>query len=238
MHVSRALLAIASVLFGLAVPAVAMSIENPPGFEIHRGVNLSHWLSQCPPGLDRNAYLTADDIAFIHRIGYDHVRLPIDEVEMWTADGKRIASAFQHLTNALDWCRRNDLRVIVDLHTVRSHDFNAEDGKNTLWTHPAAQAKFLKLWEDLSSVLKPYPDAWVAYEIMNEPVADNPEDWNKLVARAVADIRSREPNRVLVIGSNRWQGAATFPQLKVPAGDPNIILSVHDYEPFAFTHHT
>ncbi|HVU36001.1 MAG TPA: cellulase family glycosylhydrolase, partial [Opitutaceae bacterium] len=47
-----------------------------------------------------------------------------------------------------------------------------------------------------------------------------------------------EPNRVLVIGSNRWQGAATFPQLKVPAGDPNIILSVHDYEPFAFTHHT
>jgi len=73
---------------------------------------------------------------------------------------------------------------------------------------------------------------------MNEPVADNPEDWNKLVTRAVAVIRAHEPRRVIVIGSNKWQSADTFDQLKVPENDPNILLSFHFYEPFLLTHHT
>jgi len=73
---------------------------------------------------------------------------------------------------------------------------------------------------------------------MNEPVADNPEDWNKLVARAVAVIRAKEPRRVIVIGSNKWQSADTFDQLKVPETDPNILMSFHFYEPFLLTHHT
>ncbi len=233
-----------SRLFGLLFLAMTITVSarsdqiaNPAGFQIRRGTNLSHWLSQCPRGLDKASYITEQDIAFIRGIGYDHVRIPVDEVELWSADGKRIDASFRLLTSALDWCRKHDLRAIVDLHTVRTHHFNSEYGPNTLWTDPAAQAKFLKLWEDLSSVLRPYPVAWVAYEIMNEPVADNPEDWNALVAKSVTDIRSREPKRVIVIGSNRWQSAGTFPVLKVPANDPNLILSFHDYAPFAFTHH-
>ncbi|MBK8280074.1 MAG: cellulase family glycosylhydrolase [Saprospiraceae bacterium] len=52
---------------------------------------------------------------------------------------------------------------------------------------------------------------------MNEPVADDPEQWNHLIARAVSVLRDLEPNRTIVIGSNRWQSAQTFDQLKVPA---------------------
>jgi endoglucanase len=77
----------------------------------------------------------------------------------------------------------------------------------------------------------------VAYEIMNEAVAEDHEDWNRLLARAVVSIRSREPRRVLVIGSNMWQIARTFPYLKVPENDPNVILSVHTYVPLIFTHY-
>jgi endoglucanase len=77
----------------------------------------------------------------------------------------------------------------------------------------------------------------LAYEILNEPVAEDHEDWNRLLARGVAAIRALEPTRVLVIGSNNWQTAGTFPHLKVPAGDRNIILSVHTYSPLAFTHY-
>lgn len=239
MHLRRApfLLALILATLGLPLAAASGTVTNPAGFEIHRGVNLSHWLSQCPRGLDQDTFITERDIAFIRSIGYDHVRLPVDEVQLWNSDGTRIEPAFHLLTTALDWCLKRHLRVIVDLHSVRSHDFNAPAGQNRLWTDPAAQARFLHLWADLSSVLRQYPDSDVAYEILNEPVADDPEQWNALLAKAYAEIRAREPNRVLVIGSNKWQQAASFPALKVPAGDPNIILSVHDYEPFAFTHH-
>ena len=37
----------------------------------------------------------------------------------------------------------------------------------------------------------------VAYELLNEAVAENPEHWNKLVEGGVKTIRSKEPERVI-----------------------------------------
>jgi endoglucanase len=89
---------------------------------------------------------------------------------------------------------------------------------------------------DISTRLKKYPVSMVAYELMNEAVADDHEEWNALIAKAVSAIRQLEPGRVLVIGSNRWQRPEYFPFLKVPKGDKNIILSFHTYSPIHFTH--
>jgi endoglucanase len=76
----------------------------------------------------------------------------------------------------------------------------------------------------------------LAYELMNEPVADDPGDWNKLLARAFTVVRELEPNRTVVIGSNSWQSVNTFDELVVP-DDDNIILSFHFYEPFLLSHY-
>jgi endoglucanase len=214
-------------------------IANPAGFEIRRGVNLSHWLSQCFGWSPRATFITERDIRFIASLGYDHVRIPIDEKELWNTDGRPSDEAFGYLTRVLTWCAKHRLRAIVDLHTVRAHHFNAanEGRKNVLFTDPAAQENFLRLWKDIGARIGHTPVDMVAYEIMNEAVADDPEDWNRLLARAVATIREREPKRVIVIGSNMWQMPRTFPALKVPQNDPNIILSVHNYAPLIFTHY-
>ena len=102
---------------------------------------------------------------------------------------------------------------------------------------PEAQERFFQCWRDLSNALIKYPVEDVAYELMNEPVADDPEDWNKLVEKATTIIRKKEPARKIVIGSNRWQSPDTFDKLRIPANDKNIILSFHMYEPFLLTHH-
>ena len=212
---------------------------NPSGFQIRRGTNLSHWLSQDFGWAPRKTWITENDFKFIARTGFDHVRLPIDEKELWLEDGTRNAEAFALLRTGIEWARANHLRVVLDLHTVRAHHFNASnEGKaNTLWTDQHALDNFIRLWRDISAALHDLPVDAVAYEIMNEPTSDNDEDWNKLVANSVAAIRKLEPNRVLVIGSNRWQSAKTFPELKVPANDKNIILSFHTYDPLSFTHY-
>ena len=205
-------------------------------FEIMRGTNIAHWLSQSERrGDERESFITEKDIKFIDSLGFDHIRLPIDEEQMWDETGRRNEDAFTLLDNCLDWSQKAGLRVIVDLHILRSHHFN-EDVK-PLWTDPAEQDKFIALWKDLSGFLHNRPLAMVAYEPMNEPVADDPEEWNILLSRVVSAIRKLEPRRVLVIGSNRWQSATTFDQLKVPAGDTNIVLSYHFYEPFFLTHY-
>jgi endoglucanase len=214
-------------------------IQNPSGFEIKRGVNLSHWLSQNFGWSPKATFITEQDIKFIDSIGYDHVRIPVDEAELWDTAGTPIEESFSYLTHCLDWCIQYHLRAIIDLHIIRSHYFNAanEGAVNSLWNDTNAQNTFLHLWADLSARFKQYPLSMVAYELMNEPVAANPEDWNRLVEKAVKTLRALEPRRVLLIGSNKWQTPGTFPQLKIPAHDPNIILSVHTYSPFVFTHH-
>ncbi len=79
-----------TVLFGVglcltlapdALPAEAQ------GFHISRGVNISHWLSQSSTrGQRRQEYFTEKDVAFIAGLGYDHIRLPVDEEQLWDED--------------------------------------------------------------------------------------------------------------------------------------------------------
>ena len=233
-----------ALAFATSAPAQSAATTppaaNPSGFVIRRGTNLSHWLSQDFGWQPRSTWVTENDLRFIARLGFDHVRLPLDEKELWRDDGSPNEEAFGLVLKAIGWARASHLRVIIDLHTVRSHHFNAanEGGHNTLFTDPKAQQAFLALWRQLSARLHDQPVDAVAYEIMNEPVADDHEDWNRLITAAHTVIRQLEPNRVLIFGSNRWQIPSTLPLLKVPAGDKNIILSTHTYSPLLFTHYT
>lgn len=210
--------------------------NNYGSFSIRRGTNIAHWLSQSNRrGNERASFFTQKDIAYIKSAGFDHIRLPVDEEQLWDSAGKRYGDAFQLLDNCLNWVNSAGLRVVLDLHILRSHHFNAAE--KPLWTQPAAQDKFIQLWKDLAAAVHKWPNGMLAYEFMNEPVADDPEQWNRLLARVADSIRSWEAARTLVIGSNRWQSASTFDQLKIPANDINILLSFHFYEPFHLTHY-
>ncbi|WPP51329.1 glycoside hydrolase family 5 protein [Catalinimonas niigatensis] len=205
-------------------------------FQIHKGTNISHWLSQSEQrGEERVQFFQQDDVEYLAGLGFDHLRFPVDEEQMFDEAGNKEAEAFQLLHNALGWCQENGLRAIVDLHILRSHHFNEKE--KPLWTDPTAQEKFIQLWQSFSEELSEYPNGMLAYELMNEPVADDPAQWNQLVAKAFAAIRALEPERTIVIGSNRWQSADTFDALEVPENDENILLSFHFYEPFLLTHY-
>lgn len=228
------------IIVSLLVLGTASYASNGESFAIRRGVNLSHWLSQrVENGPAIKDGMHEIDFRKIARNGFDHVRLPIDEEVMWNEQGQKNEEAFHFLHQGIRWAMQNDLRVIVDLHIIRSHYFNAgnEGKQNRLWNDVNEQNHFLDLWKELVTELKVYPTSAVAYEIMNEPTAPDHSDWNKLLAKAYQVIRSVEKDRVLVLGSNMWQGVGTFQYLEVPQGDPNILLSCHFYEPFLLSHY-
>ena len=236
---SFALVTLGTLLAWPVSPEVAAPIPEgtPNGFAVQRGTNISHWLSQSGRrGEERRAFFTEEDVALIERLGYDHIRIPVDEEQLWDEAGRPQEGAFELLDAALDWASAHGLRAIVDLHILRSHHFN--EGEKPLWVDPREQERFVDLWRQLSDRLVDRPVDQVAYELLNEAVADDPEDWNRLLARAVEAVRKREPDRTLVIGSNRWQQVETFDQLRIPRGDPNILLSFHFYTPMALTHYT
>ena len=224
------------LLFATSSLTIQQSNKAVNEFSFKRGTNISHWLSQSNRrGEERLKFFTEKDVQYLAGIGFDHLRIPVDEEQLWKENGEKDAEAFSLLKSAFDWCKKYKLDAVVDLHILRSHHFN--EGAKPLFTEAAAQERFYQCWRDLSGELKKYPVDDVAYELMNEPVADNPEDWNKLVGQLVTILRGLEPKRKIVIGSNRWQSANTFDQLYVPENDKNIILSFHMYEPFLLTHH-
>jgi len=211
-------------------------------FRIQRGTNLSHWLSQSEErGEARRQHIQEDDFERLDSLGFDFVRLPIDEVQFWDEEGNKLPEAWELMTNAINLAVKHHLRTIVDLHIIRSHYFNAVNegngNANTLFTSEKAQQDLIDMWYQLSDALKGYSNDSVAYEFMNEPVADDHEQWNQLIAKVHKALREREPQRTLVIGSNMWQSYETIKYLKVPEGDKNIILSFHYYNPMILTHY-
>ncbi|NMH88355.1 glycoside hydrolase family 5 protein [Flavivirga algicola] len=223
------------ILLGIFVGCLQKSVTSE-NFEVKRGTNIAHWLSQSDRrGIEREQFFTKSDVKKIASMGFDHIRLPIDEEQMWDEKGNRYDAAFKLMENAVEWCAESNLRIIIDLHILRSHHFNATE--KPLWTDPEEQEKFFDLWRDLSKSLKKFPNSLVAYELMNEAVADNHESWNSLLTRAFNAIRELEKERTIVIGSNMWQSVETFDALKVPENDKNILLSFHFYKPFLLTHY-
>lgn len=377
-------------------------------FAINKGVNISNWLSQVN-AIPTNGFSQAE-AQKLAEFGFDHIRLPIDEKLFFTEAGEKIPEAFTLLHNAIGWCRDAGMKVIVDLHVLRDHNFNTtittpgepiesfydtfedngwsnwfgngpgvtvnnidnpyksnintsnrvfmverktgvdtwsnakknnfgaisvgegkmqfkylrakiykntksvitivlgdennanesyygytnttenqweeiavdvsnynrncgrvairpeegetiyfddvffsdsktgdnkiypESGSTTtvvpkLWTDKEAQYKYLDLWKMLAEELNQYPNDLIAYELLNEPVAPYASQWNSLAALLIRELRQTEPERKLIIGSNRWQSVNTFNELTIPAGDPNIILSFHFYNPHPLTHY-
>lgn len=215
-------------------------MESSNDFKLGAGVNISHWLSQRDDDMpDPREFFTQEDVQFLAEQGFEHIRLPIEESIMWNEDGSPDEHDFETLDTAIGWIQEAGMTAIVDLHIINSHHFNSnnDEGKNVLFTDPAAQEHLTDLWKELSARLNKWPENMLAYEILNEAVAEDHEDWNKLVAKCIASIREDEPTRVLVIGSNKWQVAQHMEFLKVPADDRFIILSFHTYHPHAFTHY-
>lgn len=206
-------------------------------FELHRGTNISHWLSQSPArGRDRVRWFAPSDVRSIAEWGFDHIRLPVDEEQLWDEEGARSPEAFDLLGAAIDWCETEDLRVVVDLHILRSHYFN-DGGVPALFSDPAERERFASLWSDLSDYLRSTSADQVAYELLNEAVAPSAEAWNNTWRAAFDAVREREPVRTIVLGSNNFNQYQTYPDLEVP-DDEHLVLTFHYYNPMFITHYT
>jgi endoglucanase len=101
-------------------PAIAQTAANPAfarASQLQRGINASWWFAQMgtysPQRL--NTFITPADFQLIHRLGFDHVRLPIDPaplLDQAPANGLN-ASHLALLDNAVGEILENQLNVVL-----------------------------------------------------------------------------------------------------------------------------
>jgi len=159
--------------------------------------------------------------------GFDTVRLPVtwsrhaDEAPPYTIE----EPFFERVDRAIAGALARDLNVVANVHhyDALSH---APDRH---------AARFLALWEQIAPRYAGHPDR-LCFELLNEPHdAMTAERWNDLLPRALAIVRRSNPSRAVIAGPARWNIVGALPALALPPDD-DLIVTVHYYSPFAFTH--
>ena len=202
------------------------------------GANLGGWLSQYRRRDNHHfaSFIREADIQRIAGWGMDHVRLPVDYpvLEDDRAPFVYRESGLAWIDACLEWCQAAGLKLILDLHRAPGFTFSAP-GESRLFERPRLQERFLRLWEALAThYLGRSPDGLV-FELMNEVVLPSSEPWNALARRAVERIRAIDPDRWIMIGSNRYNSAWMLKDLeRLPYS--HLVYTFHFYEPMPFTH--
>lgn len=165
----------------------------------------------------------------ISELGFNHVRVPI----RWeTAERSMESSPYtinplflDRIREVVDSALRYKLHIIINMH---HHD--------TLFDDPSTQKeRFLSQWHQIADHFKDYPDS-LLFEILNEPHGNlTPPMWNEYLTDALAEIRQTNPARIVLIGVAEYGGLGGLSKLVLPE-DEHIILTVHYYNPFSFTH--
>ena len=192
-----------------------------------RGVNLGNYL-EAPPGQNWGVQYDASDLAAIRSEGFDHVRIPIawhhytGPAPNYSLSSQMFSKADFLVQNALD----QGLNVIINIH-----HFDEFTSNPSAWTE-----KFHAIWRQIAAHYASYSDG-LAFELLNEPHGTaTTEVMNPIYAEAIRQIRETNPNRTLFVGPGDWNRIAELSALRLPAEDENIIVTVHNYEPFLFTH--
>jgi endoglucanase len=196
--------------------------------QLGRGINMGN-MFEAPSETEWGNPYRADYFQRIASLGFQHVRIPIrwdvrargQQVPPFTLD----ATFLNRIKQVIDDAHRQGLYVIINMH---HHE--------ALFSDPAqAKPRFLAQWAQIATFFKDY-DEKLLFEVLNEPNGKlTPELWNTYFAEALAQIRQTNPTRAVVMGLALYGGLAGVPYLKLP-DDPRLIVSVHYYNPFRFTH--
>lgn len=223
------------IVWTIILVTLASANSTKENFDIRTGINLSEWLEKNENLDKKESIVTNGIIDSLKELGFDHVRIPISEEVLFNEAGNVRPKIFSSLKSRIDHCQKTGLKVIIDLHGTRQFSFTKSS--NTLFSEPQPIDSFLAVWAKLQTLFRDYPTDFLAYECLNEPAAakDKHHLWNNVLARWIPFIRKTEKNRFLIIGTNRGNQLWTLKFLKYPE-DNRLILSIHYYNPFKFTH--
>jgi endoglucanase len=236
MKIQHFFLLLASLLlpFSAAIAQDANSIAFQRAQHLQHGINTSIWFAQLPNDSDYTVhyletFTTANDIALIEQMGFDHCRLSIDAGPLvtWEHAGKD-TPFMTELDKAVREMLDHHLSVIIDIHPSSEY-------KATLFQGSQGVGSFAGLWRALAAHFAPVDPDHIFFEIMNEPEQNDPYRWQGIQATVVDAIRQVAPQNTIIAAGAHWSGLGDLMVLE-PLADPNIIYTFHDYEPFPFTH--
>ncbi|HEV2213963.1 MAG TPA: glycoside hydrolase family 5 protein [Terracidiphilus sp.] len=179
----------------------------------------------------RDAYITEDDMRFLHQTGINSVRSPL-HYKFFVAGNDE---GFRLLDRVVALAHQYGIYVILDMHCAPGGQTgtNIDDswGYPWLYTSPAAQQQLIAIWRRIAAHYAANPTV-LGYDLLNEPIPNYPRlekynpDLEPIYRRVAAAIRQVDPNHVLILGGAQWD--SNFAVFGTPF-DKNVMYTFHKY---------
>ena len=182
-------------------------------------------------------YVQEKDIEAIKDWGFDHIRLPFHyrlfydpEMDSWDEDG------FELLDTFLEWCRKNDLAVLLDMHAVPGAQSEGgiadSDGEARLWTEPDKYwPQTIKIWREIARRYSDDPII-MGYDLINEPVLPEGipgKDLADLYTQIINAVQPISPNHLFFLEGNYWATSFDEHLRDISNHRDNIVYAFHHY---------
>ncbi len=135
---------------------------------------------------------------------------------------------------------RSSPRLISSSTPGFASDFPSSSTSTISTSSPPTPSTNGSVSGDLAAVgaqVRQRPAEGLAFEPVQRPKdAATTEVINPIFAKAIEQHRRIDPKRTIFVGPGRWNSIAELPALRLPDGDENLIVTVHNYDPFYFTH--
>ncbi len=246
---AKLLPAIATVvaLHATAAPAGRQPVVAPPSCSavtqqtcataqaLARGINLGNML-EAPREGDWGVKL---EPAYIDKVTgvFQTVRVPVrwSNHAALTADAKIDEAFARRVDQVVDALLAKGVYVIVDMHHYNQLSGTALHPNEKEVDPAVLETRLVNMWRQLA---QRYQDRSprLLFELLNEPHGRlNGDAWNTLAPKVLAAVRATNPSRTVLIGPGEWNSVYELKKLRLPP-DRNLIVAVHNYDPFNFTH--
>jgi endoglucanase len=193
---------------------------------LRRGINLTHWFEY-----ERGQPVSLDELQGVQRVGFDHVRIPLDPAVFgWSPKGRPEIGFVPQLRSAIDASLRAGLDVVVDMHPTDVIKQQVEDDA-------AGETAFIALWTALAESLADMPASRVAVELLNEPQYYGLHAWRwpVLQRKLLAAVRRAMPAHLVLLSGASGGSVEGLAALE-PLRDAHVAYVFHFYLPYLFTH--
>lgn len=179
----------------------------------------------------RENYVSRDDIALLHRAGFNAIRVPLHYTLFESDD----ADGFNLLDQLIVWSRAEGLYVILDLHAAPGGQTgaNIDDSAGYPWLYhsPQEQQHLIDVWRLLAKHYRDEPTV-LGYDLLNEPIPNFPKlaPLNSLLEplykRLATEIRKIDAHHIFFLGGAQWD--SNFSVFAKPF-DANVAYTFHKY---------